>query len=197
MARIIVGVSGSTGIILAYKVIAELAEQGHFVELIMSSPACRTAKHELGAAFGSATLFKKQFSNEQGAKITVHSIHDIGATVASGTYQTNGMIIVPCSMATVGAIRAGIGDNLLRRCADVVMKESKPLVLCVREMPLSTLHLENLHKLASYGVKIVPPMPAWYHKPKTIDEMENHIVSRLINALGLSSTLEQAWQGTY
>ena len=93
-------------------------------------------------------------------------------------------------------IRIGLGDNLLRRAADVMIKETKPLVLCVRETPLSPIHLENLHKLASYGVKIVPPMPAWYHKPKSLSEMEDLIVGRLIDAMGLESTLEKSWLGT-
>lgn len=195
MARVIVGISGATGVILAYKLIQELTSNGHFVELVMSHPACRTARYELGEQFGSANLFKKQFSEDLQNRIIVHPIHDIGASIASGTYKTDGMVIVPCSVATVAAIRAGIADNLLRRSADVMLKESRTLILCVREMPLSALHLENLQKLASYGAKIMPPMPAWYHKPKTLSEMEDHIVGRLVNVLGLESKLEKAWLG--
>jgi len=195
MGRIIVGISGATGVILAYKVMQDLLEQNHSIELVMSAPACRTARHELGDEFGSANGLKKQFSEEHQEKIHVHSINDIGSTIASGSYKTDGMIIVPCSIATVGAIRMGLGDNLLRRAADVMIKETRPLVLCVREMPLSAIHLENLQKLASYGVKIVPPMPAWHHKPKSLSEMEDHIVGRLIDALGLHSTLQKSWQG--
>lgn len=193
--KIIVGISGATGMILAYKTVDALIEAGYEVELVMTSPACRTAVHELGEQFGSARQFQKQFPEEKQGKIQIHPIQDIGSTIASGTYKTAGMVIVPCSIASVAAIAAGLGDNLLRRAADVTIKESRRLVLCVRESPLSTLHLENLSKLSSLGAKIIMPVPAWYAHPRSLGDVEDHIVGRILGGLQIESSLQTAWQG--
>jgi 4-hydroxy-3-polyprenylbenzoate decarboxylase len=189
---IIVALSGASGTILAIKTIKALIEQDICVELIMTQAAKRTALLELGEAFSSPEKIKNHFNS---SLITVHSIHDIGATIASGSYKTSGMVIVPCSISTAAAICCGLGDNLLRRAADVTLKEKRRLVLVPREVPLSTLHLENLTKLSSFGAVIMPPQPAWYHRPQTMGEMEDHLVGRILDLLGISNTLAVVWKG--
>jgi 4-hydroxy-3-polyprenylbenzoate decarboxylase len=115
--------------------------------------------------------------------------------LASGSSDLDGMLIVPCTMGTIGKINAGTSDNLLIRSADVMMKEGKPLVIVPRETPFSTLHLRNLHSLSSLGVKIVPPIPSFYDKPNTIDDLVGQSVGRIIKAMGVSNELYNRWSG--
>ena len=197
MKQIVVGVSGATGIVLAYKLVNFLTQTENYVHLVMSRAACKTAQYELGDEYASPSLWKKRFTPFQQERLHCHSIHDIGSPIASGTYPTDGMVIVPCSVATVGALAAGLADNLLRRAADVTIKERRPLVLLVRETPLSPIHLENLLKLSRCGATIAPPLPAWYHRPQSMDEMENHIVGRILAAFGIPNTLEKQWEGIF
>ncbi len=196
MRQIVVGVSGATGIILAYKLVDFLTRTENIVHLVMSRAACKTAQYELGEEYASPSLWKKKFSAFQQNYLHCHPIHDIGSPIASGTYPTDGMVVVPCSVATVGALAAGLADNLLRRAADVTIKERRPLVLMVRETPLSPIHLENLLKLSRCGVTIATPVPAWYHRPKTLGEMEDQLVGRILAALKIPNDLEKSWQGT-
>ena len=195
MKQIVVGVSGATGIILAYKLVDFLTRTENNVHLVMSRAACKTAQYELGDAYASPSLWKKRLSQLQKKHLHCHSIHDIGSPLASGTYPTDGMIVVPCSVATVGALAAGLADNLLRRAADVTIKERRPLILMVRETPLSPIHLENLLKLSRCGVTVALPVPAWYHRPQSLAEMEDQLVGRMLTALGIPNALEKSWQG--
>lgn len=195
MKRYIVGMSGATGAVLAYKLTRELLEKGHQVELVASKPAMRTSAWELGVEFGNPQKIRDSFPHSLRERLIIHPIQDIGATIASGSYQTDAMIIVPCSMATVAAIAVGLGDNLLRRAADVTLKERRPLVLVFRESPLSEIHLENLLKLSRLGVHVVPPIPAWYTRPQSLGEVEDQIVGRVLASLGISSKLHAEWDG--
>jgi len=197
MKKIVVGVSGATGTILAYKLVDFLTRRENQVHLVMSGAARQTAQYEMGDAYGSAVLWKKKLPVSQQAFLHCHSIHDIGSPIASGTFPIDAMAVVPCSVATVGALAAGLADNLIRRAADVTIKERRPLVLMVRETPLSPIHLENLLKLSRCGVTISMPVPAWYHRPTSLADVEDHLVGRLLAALGVQNELEQSWKGLY
>ncbi len=195
MKKIIVGISGATGSILARKLIDYLTKIECHVELVMTKPACMTAAYELEDKPKTSKHFTDFLPEEQRKRITRHSIDAIGSTIASGSYKTDGMAIVPCSIATIGALACGLADNLLRRSADVCLKEKRPLVLAVREAPLSNIHLENMLRLSQAGAIISPPVPAWYNKPKTLDEVENHLVGKILSSLNISNDLEKEWQG--
>ena len=120
----------------------------------------------------------------------------MGAAVSSGSFLTEGMVVIPCTMRSVAAIAHGLGEHLIHRAADVVLKERRRLVLVPREMPLSDIHLENLLKLSRMGVAIVPPMPAFYNHPSTIDDIVNHVVARVLDQFALPADLAKRWTGT-
>lgn len=194
MGRFVVGVSGASGIVLACRLIVELASGGHFIELVMSQSALYTASIELGKAWAPGAKFVKQLPASLQKKITLHPIQDVACAIASGSYPVDGMIIIPCSMATVAAVAIGLGDNVLRRAADVTLKEKRPLVIVPRESPFSELHLENLLKLSRLGATIVPPVPAWYTAPKTLEDVENFIVGKVLDALRVDHSLYPRWK---
>ena len=194
MGRFVVGISGASGVALSRRLIAALATFGHTVELVMSQYALYTATLELGKEFGTASKFVSHFPEEIRKKITVHSIHDVGCAVSSGSYPVDGMIIIPCSMTTVAAIATGLGDNAIRRAADVSLKEKRPLVIVPRETPFSEIHLENLLKLSRLGATIIPPIPAWYTEPKTIEDVENFIVGKVLDLLRIEHSLYKRWK---
>ena len=125
----------------------------------------------------------------------VYSNKDLGAKISSGSFQVDGMIVAPCSMKTLASIRVGLADNLITRAADVMLKERKKLLLLTRETPLNDIHLENMLKLSQMGAVIMPPMPAFYNNPQTLDDMVNHIVSRTLDQFGLSSPVSRRWEG--
>jgi flavin prenyltransferase len=184
VGRYVVGVSGASGVILARKGIDRLASLGHFVELVITKSAERTICEEL-----------KGFHESMPSLVRLHHIDDMASPIASGSFATDGMIIIPCSMATCTAVALGLSDNLLRRAADVALKERRPLVLVPRESPLHAIHLENMARLAHMGAVIAPPMPAWYMQPKTLDEVEDFIVVRALSALGVKIEY-QGWKTT-
>ena len=195
MARIVVGVSGASGTILAVHLISALTSSGHFVEMIMSRDAVLTAKVELGAMYATPEKFIDQFSKEQQALIRVHGIHNFFAPIASGSFHFDACVIVPCSMATLAAIACGLSDNVLRRAAEVALKESRKLIIVPRETPLNRIHLENMLKLTSMGASIMPPVPAWYLHPKSLRDVEFAIVSRILDQLGIKMAIAPRWEG--
>lgn len=182
MARFIIGISGASGVILGYKCVQKLLELGHFVHLIVTSDAHITAQEEM-----SEDLLKELTRGFNNELFQSHAIRDFKAPIASGTFQVDGMAIVPCSMATLAGISCGLGDNLLRRAADVTLKEGRKLVLVPREMPLSAIHLENMLKLAKLQVSILPPQPAWYANPTSLSDVEDFIVGRVLDQLKVSN----------
>lgn len=196
MARIVVGISGASGIALAHLAVDVLTDLGHDIELIMTRDAHLTALEEMGKEYATGAKFVQSFSNEKRARITLHGIQDFAATVASGSYQVYGMLIIPCSMATLAAVACGLSDNLLRRTADVTLKERRPLVIVPRESPLSEIHLENMLKLSRLGAVIVPPVPAWYTQPKSLRDVENFIVGKALDALKIENDIYPRWTGS-
>jgi 4-hydroxy-3-polyprenylbenzoate decarboxylase len=182
--RLIVGITGASGTVFGVRLLEMLRESGIETHLVMSQWAARTLVHET-----SYTVQQVQdLASER------YAIGDVGSAIASGSFLTMGMAIVPCSMRTLGAIAHGVGDNLIHRAADVVLKERRRLVLAVRESPLSEIHLNNMLTLARMGVSICPPTPAFYNHPQSIDEMVSYSVTRLLDQLGVHLGADR-WTG--
>jgi len=181
---LVVGMSGASGSIIASRLIDALIKLDVKVVLIASHASRIVWKQEMEESFGE---FLERIM-ETGRVKNFH-IGDIQAPMASGTYPIRGMVIVPCSMATVAALSMGLADNLLRRAADVCFKERRPITIIPRETPLSQLHLENLSKLASMGANIIPPQPAFYLKPKSVDDIVDFLVQRVLVASGINDVL--------
>lgn len=173
--RLIVALTGASGSIYGVRLLEKLKATDIETHLVMSRWGARTLVHETS------------YTPEQvQALATVnHPLTDQGASISSGSFLTMGMVVAPCSVRTLAAIAHGIGDNLIHRAADVVLKERRKLVLAVRESPLSEIHLENMLKLSRMGVVISPPLPAFYTRPRSLDEIVDHSVSRLLDQLGI------------
>lgn len=183
--RLIVGITGATGVIFGVRLLEALKAAGVETHLVLSRWGQRTIEHETGLT--SAEL-------ESRASV-VHGSGNMAATISSGSFPTDGMVICPCTMRTVATIAHGNGENLVHRAADVVLKERRRLVIVPRETPLSEIHLENLLKLARMGVSIVPPMPAFYNRPATLDDMIDHIVARVLDQFGIEAVFARRWDG--
>lgn len=184
--RMIIGISSASGTVLAESLLRSLRHHTNVeTHLVMSSNALRTLELE------SRTKPEELFSLAD----RVYASGDISASIASGTFLTAGMVVIPCSMKTLAGIVSGYSDNLLLRAADVVLKERRKLVLVTREMPLSSLHLENMLKASQYGAVILPPMLTFYHQPQTIDDMIDHIIGKVFSQFGLEYPKYRTWQG--
>ena len=183
--RLIVGITGATGIIYGIRLLERLREASVETHLVISRWGARTLLHE-------STYTREQVESLATA---VYATNDMGAAISSGSFRTDGMIIAPCSAKTLAAIAHGYGDNLVNRAADVVLKERRRLLLGVREAPLSEIHLENMLKLSRMGVVILPPVPAFYHLPKTLDEMVDHTVARMLDQFGIEVPGMPRWSG--
>ena len=184
-SRLIVGITGATGSIFGIRLLQALAGSGVETHLIVSKWGMRTIAHET-----SYTL-----EQVQSMATACYSPSDQGAAISSGSFVTSGMVVAPCSMRTLAAIANGQGDHLIHRAADVILKERRKLVLVVREMPLNDIHLENMLKLSRMGVVILPPVPAFYNHPHSIDEMVDHIVMRILDQFDIHLGLTERWDG--
>jgi 4-hydroxy-3-polyprenylbenzoate decarboxylase len=183
--RIVVGITGASGAILGIRTLETLRTLGVETHLVMSRWARATIAHET-----DYTL--EQIEN---LAAIVHAGENQAAPISSGSFKTDGMIVAPCSMKTLAAIRTGYSDNLLCRAADVVLKERRRLVLIARESPLSEIHLENMLALTRMGAVIFPPVPAFYNHPRTMDDVANHIVGRVLDQFGLEAPGMSRWSG--
>ena len=181
---VVVGITGASGSALADAVIDRLLASDVPVVATASSAARMVWREEMDESFGSAL----ERWDATGA-FTFHQVGDLRAPIASGTYPTLGMVIVPCSMATAAAVAHGLADNLVRRAADVCIKERRPLVIVPRESPLSAIHLRNLTELAQLGATILPPEPAFYLRQRTIDDVVQFVAQRVLTALGATDAL--------
>ncbi len=191
----IVGITGASGTLYARRLIRVLIEAVPELrlEVIFSEGALRVMKEEEGFISSVGRVSIPELIGFSTDRVTVHSNRNIGATVASGSYLTQGMVIVPCSMKTLAAVAHGYSDNLVQRAADVILKERRRLVLVPRESPLSEIHLENMLKLARMGAYIVPAMPGFYSMPKSIDELVDSMVMRIIDQMGLEVNVQKRW----
>lgn len=183
--RLIVGITGATGAIYGVRLLERLRESGVETHLVISRWGARTLLHET------------PYSREQvEALATVaYAPGDMGASISSGSFRTDGMIIAPCSAKSLAAIAHGYGDNLIHRAADVILKERRTLVLAVREAPLSSIHLENMLTLARMGAMVMPPLPAFYNHPRTIDDIVDYSVARMLDQFGLEVSGAARWVG--
>ena len=185
--RLVVGISGASGVIYGIRLLELLREApGIELHVIVSDAARRTIAEETDVSAAAVeALAARRYSNK-----------DIGAAVASGSFKTDGMVIAPCSVKTAAAIAHSAADTLMVRAADVTLKEGRPLILLVRETPLHLGHLRVLTALAEMGAVILPPMPAFYHRPKQIDDLINHTLARVLDRLAIPQSLVPEWQGT-
>lgn len=184
--RIIVGITGASGTIYGWRLLERLRKlDGAEIHLVLSRAGERTAHIELGLA---AADFRKLADH-------YYPVEDIGARVASGSALIDAMVVAPCSIHTMSSIAAGITDNLLVRAADVTLKERRRLVLMVRETPFHLGHLRTMTALAEMGAIIAPPIPGFYHHPKTIDDLVDHSVDRVLDLLGAHSPDARRWEG--
>lgn len=184
---VVLGISGASGITLGIRMLRRLVECGEEVFLIVTKDASLTAVHEMGHGYVKPESFVKDLTAKQKKQVTVCKIQDFTSPIASGSFLTKGMCIVPCSMATLAAISTGLSDNLLRRAADVTLKERRPLLISPREAPFNRIHLEHMAKLSQMGAIIHPPIPAWYMRPNSLDEAEEFIVNRMLDALPIDN----------
>jgi flavin prenyltransferase len=185
--RLVVGITGASGSIYGIRLL-EILRTTTDIEL-----------HLVISAAGKRTLIEETDWSVADAEALAHhryDVKDIGATLASGSFRTLGMVVAPCSIKTAGAIAACYTDGLIARAADVTLKEGRPLLLLVRETPLHVGHLRMLTSLAETGAVILPPMPAFYNRPKELDDIVNHTVARVLDRLQLPQTLVGEWQGT-
>lgn len=184
--RVIVGVSGASGSVYGIRLIEKLRERPEAeIHLILSRSGERTVYMETG----------KRAADLKALAHYWHSIENVGASLASGSYLTDAMVIAPCSIHTMSAIAAGVTDNLMTRAADVMLKERRRLVLMVRETPLHLGHLRSMAALAEMGAIIAPPMPAFYHRPQSIMELVDQLVDRVLDLLGLPDPQTRRWEG--
>jgi flavin prenyltransferase len=193
-----VGVTGASGAILAQKTLALLEEDprvGH-VHLVITEAGQRLFAEELGITSGDLKQLPSRILGHPVAKIDVLPNKDVGAAIASGSYAVDAMVVIPCSMGTLGAVANGISDDLVSRAADVMLKEGRKLVLCVRDTPFNRVHLENMLRTQQAGAVIMPAVPAFYHQPKTIDDLVTQYVCRVLAQIGLSQDKMYRWTGT-
>lgn len=192
----IVGITGASGCIYGVRLAETLLSSGFDVHLVITNAGWRVLKEELGwEASSREETLRDHFGGRPG-RVIYHPIGDIGASIASGSYLVEGMIIMPCSMGTLSAVAHGASDNLMARAADVMLKEGRPLVLVPRETPLHAIHLENMLALSRLGVKIIPAMPAFYYHPKTLDDLVNFLVGKVLDSLRIEHSLFQRWGDT-
>ncbi len=184
--RLVIGLSGATGAIYGVRLLQVLSTSEEIeTHLVISDPAKRTIEHELDISVASVEKLASY----------VHHVSDIGASISSGSFKTSGMVIAPCSIKTMSGLANCYNTNLLVRAGDVTLKEGRPLVVVLRETPLHVGHLRLMMELAQMGAVILPPVPAFYHKPKTIDDIVNHTVGKILDRFNIDHDLFQRWNG--
>ncbi len=192
-----VGVTGASGAILAQKTLALLEEDTRVarVHLVVTEAGQRLFTEELGITSGDLKQLPSRILGHPVGKIEILPNKDVGASIASGSYAVNSMVLIPCSMGTLGAIANGISDDLVARAADVMLKEGRKLVLCVRDTPVNHVHLENMLRAQQAGAVIMPAVPAFYHQAKTIDDLVTQYVCRVLAQIGLPQEKMYRWTG--
>ena len=184
--RIIVAISGASGAVYGARLLQVLRGlPGIETHLVVSDAGWRNLQHELGMDRPAAQALAHQ----------VHDVNNVGAAIASGSFQCHAMVVAPCSMRTLAAIAHGLADNLLTRAADVMLKERRRLVLMVRETPLHLAHLRNMVAVTEMGGIVCPPLPAFYLRPQTVDDVVNHSVARVLDLIDVDHQLAPRWQG--
>ena len=192
-------ITGASGAVYATRTLAALLSRGLHVELVVSDYGRRLLRDELGddaAVERIATYVADRYGPDvKGGTINLHSNRDLGATIASGSHGCSGMVIVPCSMKTLAGVAHGLSRNLVERAADVMLKEKRPLIIVPRETPMSLPQLKNMVLCAEAGAMIMPAMPAFYQRPKTLDDLADFMTGKIMSALGFEHDLYPAWTG--
>ena len=199
MNSIVIAITGASAMQLGERSVQLLLENNQSVDLILSKGAYEVAKSERSINIPvepktQSEFWRKKLEVKSG-KLTCYRWNDHSASIASGSHKTKGMVIVPCSMGTLGRIASGFSLDLIERCADVHLKESRPLIISPRESPLNLIHIDNIKRLANAGALIVPPIPAWYTNPQTIEDIIDFIVVRLFDSLGEDLKNIKRWEG--
>lgn len=182
--RITVGISGASGAIYGVRLLEELRRLDVETDLVVSNAAALTIRHELDRTVSEVSALATR----------AHAVRDVGASLSSGSYRSDGMVVAPCSVKTLSAIVNSYDDNLLIRAADVALKERRPLVLLFRETPLHLGHLRLLTAAAELGARVFPPVPSFYHRPRTLDDVVDQTVSRVLDQFGLDNGFSR-WDG--
>jgi 4-hydroxy-3-polyprenylbenzoate decarboxylase len=194
-----VGITGASGALYAVRTLAALLSRGVHVELVISNYGRRLVKDELGGDVAIERLLpflaEKYGRSVEAGTMNLHSNRDMGATIASGSHGCKGMVIVPCSMKTLAAVAHGLSRNLLERAADVMLKERRSLVIVPRETPMSLMQLRNMVLCAEAGAVVLPAMPAFYHSPRTLDDLADFMAGKILAALGFEQDLYPPWTG--
>jgi len=183
--RVVVAITGASGAIYGRRLLEELKKLKIETHLVISEAGAQVIQHELGAS-------KKEI--EKLASHT-HSVNDLSAPLVSGSFPIDAMVVIPCSMKTIAGIANGFSTNLILRAADVALKEKRKLILVPRETPLSVVHLRNMLGLAEQGVTILPAMPGFYHRPRTMESLIDFVVGKVMDALGIHTDLYERWKG--
>lgn len=196
---LIIGVAGASGLVYAVRTLKYLLEADYAIDLVASKSSYMVWQAENniqmpGDCHRQELFWRQQAQVPTGGKLRCHPWQDVGANIASGSFQTMGMVVIPCSMSTVAKIAQGLSSDLLERAADVQLKEGRKLVIVPRETPLSLIHLRNLTALAEVGVRIVPAIPAWYHHPQTIEDLVDFVVARTLDQLGIDCVPLRRWK---
>ncbi|MFH1424924.1 MAG: UbiX family flavin prenyltransferase [archaeon] len=181
--KLIVGVTGASGMPLAQRLLEVLAEKKVEVHLIVSESAKKVMEFE-----------ETKLENLEKLAAEVHNEKDISASIASGSFKTDGMVVIPCSMKTIGGLASGYSDNLILRAGDVCLKQDRKLILVPRETPLSYIHLKNLTTLKQAGAVILPPVVAFYQKPRTLEDMTDFIIGKVLDSLEIEHKLYERWK---
>lgn len=189
MKKIVVGITGASGGVLAKTAVETLVDLGHEVHIIFSKQGEKVFAFELEIEVSRWIESLDKFSG----RAILHDNKNMFSKLASGSYSVDATLIIPCSVGTVSKVAQGNSETLLTRACDVAIKEQRKLVMVVRETPLSSIHLENMLKLAKIGVMIMPPVPTYYHKPKTLEEVTNLTVGKIIKMLNIDNHLHQEW----
>jgi 4-hydroxy-3-polyprenylbenzoate decarboxylase len=184
-SRIVVGLTGATGAVYGTRLLERARALGAETHLVATPAGVLNAHHELGLDRRALEALADH----------AHSPGDVGACIASGSFATTAMVVAPCSMKSLAAIAHGLGDNLLTRAADVTLKERRRLVLMVRETPFNLAHLRNMTAVTEMGGIVFPPLPAFYHRPATIDDLVNDTVERVLALLGFDAAAPRTWNG--
>jgi 4-hydroxy-3-polyprenylbenzoate decarboxylase len=199
MRAVVLAITGASGALYATRTLAALLERGCRVELVVSEYGRRLLRDELGdvAAIDKLTDFLVAHYGEDVRKgtYTLHSNKDLGAKIASGSQDCEGMVIVPCSMKTLAGVAHGLSRNLVERAADVMLKERRPLIIVPRETPMSLPQLKNMVLCAEAGAMMLPAMPAFYQMPETLDDLADFMAGKILSALGFTHELYPAWKG--
>ncbi|HCC68296.1 MAG TPA: aromatic acid decarboxylase [Nitrospiraceae bacterium] len=201
MKTIIVAITGASGSIYGLRLVEELLKNSYSVHLVISTQAFGIIKIETGINWEKELKAKNQGSEIEkviqrhfsSSNVRYYSEYNLAAPLSSGSFKNDGMLIVPCSMKTLSGIANGYANSLIERSADVTLKEGRNLILVPRETPFNAIHLENMLKLARLGVRIIPPIPAFYHKPKDIDGIVNFVVGKILDSLGIEHNLFKRW----